>query len=168
MDGDYSYRGATLFVDPGIKGTGWAFFQSIAPSTGPEAYGVLHGKGEEWVSRCHSLSQSFKRLLETFNPKQTVIEFPGLWLSGVSMASASSGDLFKLAYLVGNFGELVTRIPRNTQVPLPVLIAPQKWKGQLPKEVVIRRILAIWPHLKDIKNHEADAVGMGLAAQGGL
>lgn len=87
---------------------------------------------------------------------------PEIWTSGKSMASATRGDLFKLVYLIGQLsignGEFI-----------PFMIAPREWKGQLPKEEVIRRIKKLCPNVGSaIGNHEADAVGMGLALQGVL
>jgi hypothetical protein len=155
-----------LFVDPGLNGTGWAVFLDIGPVVTnaapkpPKRTGVIrHNPADKpWELRAHEIAGRVKDLIEIFEIQKTVIEFPGLWTSGKSMASATTGDLFKLTYLIGAMGLFAET---------PLLISPQEWKGQLPKEIVIARIKKLWPAYQE-KNHEADAVGMGFALQGFL
>jgi hypothetical protein len=47
-----------------------------------------------------------------------------------------------------------------------VLVTPNEWKGNLPKEVVAARCEAQFGFT--VGNHEQDAIGMGLSAQGAL
>jgi Holliday junction resolvasome RuvABC endonuclease subunit len=161
-----------MFVDPGLGGTGWAFFACISRGQGaqpPVATGVIRGGEKEgWQSQCHSIGAMLCAQCLAGKIQTVVLEMPELWTSATSHASATHkaragepADLFKLTYLVGVLAASVV-----SYVGLPVLIAPQTWKGQLPKEVVherIKKALGI-----KYKEHEADAVGMGLAAQGQL
>lgn len=71
-------------------------------------------------------------------------------------------DVLKLAKLVG---EIVARYPRNT------CIAPETWKGQLPKDVCWARVLkCLWPGemriteapLGKLDHNAKDAIGIGL------
>lgn len=92
---------------------------------------------------------------------KVVIEYPGLWAgSAVSMAAASSGDLVKLATMVGILLG-VLRTVDHVGTPEILLPSPQGWKGQLPKEGVemrVRRALGrSWS-----TTHMNDAVGIGL------
>jgi hypothetical protein len=169
-----------LFVDPGFGGTGWAQFVGLdtasAPSTSchPTTSGVLRFKGDKptegegvgsWVSAASKISAAFAGLLTATMPRHVVLETPTLWSgSAVSHASATgkggeTGDLFKLAYLVGQLGYLSEQITGN----LPILVMPHEWKGQLPKELVLKRLAAFGITARD---HEGDAIGMGFAAQG--
>lgn len=155
-----------IFIDPGIAGTGWAYYKKIStigkPPSPPQDHGVFHAKEtSRWESKVESICAYFDGLCSSLNPKIVVLEFPELWVSGKSMTATLKGDLFKNTYLIGGMGE----VARRHNVNLPVLIYPKEWKGQLPKDVVIRRIRRRFPTLKP-KNHEADAIGMGLAAQG--
>ena len=96
-----------------------------------------------------------------------VFEFPELFSGNAkSQASAGRGDLFKLTYLLGGLADRA----REYTGRLPILMTPQEWKGQLPKDIVIKRIeKAFGPeYASQINDHEGDAIGMGLAAQGRL
>jgi hypothetical protein len=171
--------GHVLFVDPGLGGTGWAFFRMIrtlfpktAPPFKPECSGVLKiHKGEyegSWLQHSSCVIAAFRGLLSAYKPQTVVLESPALWSgNAISHASAISGkdgepgDLFKLAYLLGGLGTAVADLTGNQ----PVLVMPYEWKGQLPKEVILERLDSWGIKAKD---HEADAIGMGLAAQGRL
>lgn len=166
-----------LFIDPGITGTGFAFYPTIitsrvrgikltANAEGENLYtGVYRPKGSEaWEGKVADACAWFNGLMGATKPNLVVIELPELWAgSATSLASASSDALFKLTYLVGGFGEVIRRFPNSR---LPLLIKAQDWKGQLPKEVVINRIKAVFTDLEKIRDHEGDAIGMGVAAQG--
>jgi Holliday junction resolvasome RuvABC endonuclease subunit len=148
-----------LYVDPGLGGTGWAVFHGPIPTE----YGVIRGKAKHWTASAHDIADEFATLLRTRKIKEVTIEFPSLWTSGKSMASGVRGDLFKLTYLIGCLGTKTVEITKAT----PVFISPLGWKGQLPKEIVVKRIERQLPGLTGkIPNHAADAIGMGLSAQG--
>lgn len=166
---------AVLFIDPGLKGTGWAFFPRIyrkaAKKTAglPAQSGVLHAKdGGHWIARAEEIRSAFRGVLAAVRPQWVVIEQPMLWLgSATSQASATHakagepGDLFKLAFLVG----LLSGVVRDATNANAVLVMPHEWKGQLAKDHVLERLADFGLKPKD---HEADAMGMGLAAQGVL
>jgi len=80
------------------------------------------------------------------------------------MASAGSGNLFALAALCGAYAARA-----NTVFGVEAeFIRPQEWKGQLPKDVVKRRLIQRWPVLsKTVSEHALDAAGMGLFLQAG-
>jgi hypothetical protein len=150
----------TLFLDPGLGGTGWAIF--LPPESTPVASGVIRGKSSSvWDSKVSEICVEVQALIVSRSVKQVVIEFPSLWASATSMASGTKGDLFKLTYLIGGIAEGV----RQTCMCKPTLISPQSWKGQLPKDVVIGRIRQILPAYP-LRDHEADAIGMGLTTLG--
>ena len=159
-----------VFIDPGLGGTGWAFFESIKTKTikavKPTDSGVFTPKRSAlWESKVSSACSWFDGFCSSVEPSVVVLEFPELWTtSAISIASAEKGDLFKLTYLIGGLGEVARRAGGLS----PVLITPKGWKGQLPKDAVIRRIKRRLPGLPKIRNHEGDAIGMGLAAQGVL
>jgi len=167
-----------LFVDPGLCGTGWAFFEALntrperkTKTSSPKETGVLKIPASKykdgWVQHVQCIAASFRGILAAYKPEWVVLEQPELWASSKSHAATVSkngeaGDIFKLTYLIGAMGLLVHQTIGKT----PVLIFPREWKGQLDKGVVIARIegeIGITP-----RDHEADAVGMGLAAQGRL
>lgn len=165
-------------IDPGLGGTGWAFWARLGhvepgdPALSPKETGVLRPpKGERWQNQCHSLAASVAGMLRGFNAGAVVLEMPEVWAgSATGMASATHSakegepaDLCKLLYLVGVLGAAVF----GSGAGLPILISPKEWKGQLAKDAIARRIMAALPGAS-FRDHEWDAVGMGLAAQGQL
>lgn len=149
----------TLTIDPGLQGTGWAYFRGEGM---PADSGVIRPpKGDDLPHRANAALSSLKRELGQKNIGHVVLEMPGLWSgSAMSQAAAARGDLTSLAYLVG---VLSTVRPRA----IVRLVAPGEWKGQLPKDVVISRIRRAWKYNGDIRDHEADAWGIGLWLQQG-
>ena len=159
-----------LYIDPGLDGTGWSYWETLAVfqhgtsapySTG--SIGRVKGGADMWVSRVHAQCELLvEDLRESVGKIDYIgIEFPGLWAGdAVSYASTSSGDLFKLAFMVGALAECLSR----TYGPTPELFSPQEWKGQLSKTQVNQRIERAIK--KSFPNHVSDAVGMGLAAAG--
>lgn len=159
-----------LFIDPGINGTGWAFFRDMELSY----HGVvrsklkLHGKSA-WISHSSYISVQVKAIATAMSEHEkglmVHIEFPSLWTtSSKSRTSAEKGDLFKLAYLCGCLANAVEQIPSFKKLRL---MSPSQWKGQLPKRVVESRVVKAFPYLPKLRDHEVDAIGMGLAFVGG-
>lgn len=158
-----------MFVDPGIMGTGVAFFPLVTPNAPiphkPTQWTVFKSKQEPWDTKAIEITAQVAGFIAGAEVRHVVLEFPGLFgSSSKSFASASSGDLFKLTYLIGCLGIISGQLTGNK----PILTPVAQWKGQLPKEVVIARIKRVWSDLPEIPNHAADAVGMGLSAQGGM
>jgi hypothetical protein len=92
------------------------------------------------------------------------IEWPGIFSGdATSQAAAAKGDLFKLAAL---FGCLSSRLDQLDCLAIPLPVA--RWKGQMPKDAVRRRIARAYglKRAERFPDHVEDAVGMGLAAQG--
>lgn len=158
-----------LMVDPGIGGTGWAYWLEITRTGDRNASlpflsgSKTPGKGRTGFAAADDLCGWFDGVVDILRPEIVVIEFPELWSSsGLSQGSAAKGDLFKLTYLVGGFGRIVTSRTGKS----PVLVSPAGWKGQLPKKVIDARIkLSLG---EKYGSHESDAVGLGLCLQGAL
>ena len=172
-----SPRGAwarVLTVDPGLRTTGWAFWDEIERGTKdaqvPTATGIItFPKSRDWEECCVSAPTLLQSVLAKHNVKHLVLEFPQLWSgSATSMASGSRGDLFKLCYLVGAFGECFSYHSdlRHLNDHRSIKIEPQEWKGQLTKRTVDRRIARALD--AQYPEHISDAVGIGLAIQGKL
>jgi len=158
-----------LLADPGIGGTGWAYWLEISRTGDRNAtLPFLSGaksprKGRTGFDAAEDMWSWFDGVVDVLRPDTVVMEFPELWSSsGVSQGSAAKGDLFKLTYLIGGFGRIVSKRTGSSLI----LISPADWKGQLPKKVIDARIkLSLG---EKYKNHESDAVGIGLCLQGAL
>lgn len=162
-----------LAVDPGLSGTGWALWTRPTTRRGfaapPDAVGVFTpSKALAWDAKVSAIAMKLDEALaeSEFDPATcdgetlVVVEMPE-WQGSVKRAMTwTTGDMQKLTYLVGYLGGYYAPLYRY----LPVLV--RDWKGQLPKDVVQRRIerklgLDVCQHL-GIKTHAWDAVGVGL------
>ena len=155
-----------LFVDPGLGGTGFAYFDHIVTGgTKPEApkkFDMYSSKITDWEKKSLDVALWFESIFFTLKPNHVILEFPEFWeMSLKSNTAVRGGGLFKLAYLTGTLGMVSFQRTKKE----PTLIAPRDWKGQLPKDSVKRRIQLRFPQLEGIRDHETDAIGMGLSAQ---
>lgn len=114
-----------LFVDPGLNGTGWAFFQRIITFGVksvilPQKTGVISfprsAYKDGWLQHAEMIAAAFRGVVSSLDPKCIVIEQPTLW-AGSAMSHAAvvgkngdPGDLFKLTYLVGFLGCLTHQL----------------------------------------------------------
>ena len=151
-----------MTVDPGLMGTGWHYAALRDRKCLPNLIcgGVLHASGDRcWTSKAYGIAEAFDNMVREFTPVVVVFEIPQIWMSSAkSIASAGRGDLFKLTFLIGCMAHVVYQYRYET-----VMVTPGEWKGQLPKDVVKKRIKAQFG--RSFGDHEADAVGMLLAIQ---
>lgn len=139
-----------ISIDPGIGGTGWAVWTKDWKLI---SFGVLESKGDEF-DKLNYIIKMLKFYCKKYNVKEVYIEYPEVFNQSIAL----SGALTKLAYGVGVIvGAL---LPRKVQ-----LIKVREWKGNLPKDVVMRRIQKILPFAK-ARTHAWDAIGIGLYRQG--
>lgn len=80
--------------------------------------------------------------------------------------AAQAGSVYKLAFLVGYIAHA---FDFECEV---IVTTPMEWKGQLPKDVIQRRVISRLGAAKciglNIRSHAWDAVGLGLWALGRL
>jgi len=166
-----------LCVDPGLGGTGWAFFKTLLTKhkfksntqCPPDVFDVFkpYNKSEnhQWIGKSYEIANYMFNVIAVLRVNWLIIEFPEVWGSSLrSQVSSQKGNLHKLSFLIGMICDAM-RVQGRERVP--ILVTPNEWKGQLSKEAVIRRIELRFPHLKDmVQDHEADAIGIGMAAQG--
>ena len=152
-------------VDPGLGGTGWAYWSELSlpvdAAVPPDDSDVIHPSKGPLEERIADVAHDLMSVTRANNIYRFVVESPMLWPgSPKSQASAERGDLFKLAMVVG---AIIGATPSYMDV---VLVPAHVWKGQMDKRAVharIRRALG-----RKYREHEADAVGIGLAIQGVL
>lgn len=147
-----------MAVDPGLNGTGWAIFLGKKLVD----FGVLTFRQDlPWEERAMMYGASVKSLATYHKVIGIHCEYPAFFESAGGTMVAKKGDLLKLTSLVGLFWGMV--------YPVPFYLVPvAQWKGQLPKEVVNRRIISILgeKQCEKIKTHAWDAVGIGLHVNG--
>ena len=135
--------------------------QNSAEPKPPDWSDVLRPKGT-WEERTDQATDWYEAHCDYWYPAFIVIEKPEVWPSGKSLAGAMSGNLLKLVMFVGGLRQVTRRIAcLEAEI---VLVAPGEWKGQLKKPALKKRIERALG--KPYREHERDAVGMGLAVQG--
>lgn len=150
-----------LCIDPSIVSTGFALFKSN--DLFPAHHGLLRPnvKTALWHERAHWVADILLSSTKFFRPS-VYCEMPQYFQSAVGHAAATLGSLSKLCYLIGAIGHAC----KTAGVPFH-LVPVLDWKGQLPKEVVNRRIQKILKcSEKTFRADEWDAVGIGLWIKG--
>ncbi len=110
----------------------------------------------KWPEYLLDLQDSFVGFLAGVNASVVLIEEPSFHQSVGGQVVARSGSLMKLALLAGALYAVPCPV-RRVWVPVA------SWKGQLPKEVVKRRLSRrlSGSGFQPANSHEWDAVGVG-------
>ena len=148
-----------IAVDPGLRSAGWAVFhgQDIVSA------GIVNPRQEyreeEVVTRAVDVGQQLGDLVHKkfSGVTHAIVEMPVYYGPG----DKNAGSIFKLCVCIGSIAQALNErgvIVETVNVP--------EWKGQLPKEVVIRRIKIIVPDWAikglNLEKDMWDAVGIGL------
>jgi len=144
-----------LSIDPGLEGTGLAIWEGLEANRPLKTMALKFKTKEEYLK---SLNRILSEYMITYVLCEDTILFQG---SARGHASASTGKLFKLSRFIGAIEDLCNRLMIKFE-----LIAPNKWKGQLPKDVACSRIKVLCPFIPDKPHHLIDAVGIGLYRMG--
>lgn len=162
---------ALLAVDPGLQGTGLAFWSSTR-TPAPEWTEVVSDRKGDWLDRSDRIARHVAERLRTetttgrmLGDVRLVCELMEMHGGARAQMMWKSGDLQRTLIFTGM---LIARTSRY--VDKVTLVGPGTWKGQLPKSVVehrLKRYLGgpIWRTL-GIRSHAWDAVGIGLWALG--
>lgn len=155
-----------LSVDPGFGGTGLVYWSGGKPS----AARVVKPSTKEvdLVERAWHIASVTNNFFFTCREMEehtgawqapcVVIEYPEYQEGLRGQVSSQTGGVIKLSFLIG---VLVASFPRHFVIKL---VPVRDWKGQLPKDVVMRRMQHIYGktcRTIDIKSHAWDALGLG-------
>jgi len=141
-----------LSIDPGTKEMGWALWEHN------ELQICGLARGENWIESV--------RALPKFTIEKLTIEDQQIY----RRSPINAHSLLAVARVVG-------AVVAYYGFPKFSLVAPAKWKGQLPKDVCNRRTLSkltaeelkqveVAPCPASLKHNLIDAVGIGLWANG--
>ena len=153
-----------LAIDPGLH-LGWAYFP--AGKTFPSKAGLIkpRTKGKSFFVRLHTTVTQYAVLLKRFSPDDVAIEWPTIHGTAKGHAAAGSGSVIKLAFTVGKLAQVAEAYGSNF-IPVEII----KWKGQLKKPIVIKRLKQILPAklLRRLlpEDDTWDAIGIGLYMRG--
>ena len=119
----------TLFVDPGVTCCGWAVYQGRKLIW----CGLSRTKEKDLAQRARAHVDALSRLSPdlSFDFDRVVIEKPQVYQQ--RFWEGDPGDLIDLAVVVG----AVACAARKCAVSL---VLPKEWKGQVPTEVLERRL----------------------------
>lgn len=168
--------GPFVAIDCGVRKAGLAIWKCPSKDrpTRPTVAMVVHNslcehesKPLRAVALAQLLTRKIKKYVALKSPVTVVIEWPEFRAgNAVGHAAAAKDDLTSMAANVGAIMGILRKPPMRLTYEVPV----STWKGQLPKQVVSKRIeRAIGRH--DCAGNEFvgdawDAVGIGLWALG--
>ena len=144
-----------ISVDPGISGTGvavWDDDKQVPTWVVP----MKHKTKDEYMAHFNKL---FNLKVITHCVCENATYFQGDDRGEVTLRS---GKLIKLAQFIGGIQEVC----RANHVTVE-LVTPQKWKGQLPKRITIKKVMQHWPSVpfnpkKESDSHMFDAIAIGM------
>jgi len=141
-----------IAIDPGTEQAGFALFENGILTRAE----LVREKGSTKEQRAWRAARQLGALCQAHADAELVVEHPQVYLR----SPGDPDDLLALALVVG--GVLTLHEGGD-------LVRPREWKGQVPKKIMVARILkqlsdeeqALCKRVKD--NHNVlDAVGIGL------
>lgn len=158
-----------LTLDPGARDMGHAFWSVLkrgpkVKATMPDSMGTSRlPRGVSWEEAVQHQCNALEALILHHGVQNVVMEFAELWgKSARSQAAATTGNLFKLAFLVGGLYRTASDLVHAS----PVIVLPTEWKGQLSKTATKKRLLrALGIDGLRATEHAIDAVAMGVRIQ---
>lgn len=162
-----------LTIDPGIKGLGYALWPDFGETVvGKDCIEPLitdviiiprkkKARERDWTMKVDWFVNQLRGAMSAFPeyPELAFIEFPEVYNTAKSDMASKKGDLFILAFMAGCLTESLSDYGCKSE-----LVPPSKWKGQMGKKAVHARIMKRLG--VKYREHEADAVGLGLWVQG--
>lgn len=147
-----------MFIDPGLT-TGWACFTDgkyLGESGVLDGRAVIKHEGNTLVVPRYIIN-AFLLVLKEHSPDTVYIEGVDMRGGHGNYASIMRGDLTRLAYMVGALQMQATL--RST-----AYIVSPLWKGNLSKDAMKAQLFLLASPLRmaKIRNHEIDAVAMGV------
>jgi len=150
-----------MSIDPGMRYTGWAYWEDDEL----QDWGLVHmsfPKGLEWQHRAAAMAKKMLAELRYFTPAWIVCEFPQEMGGAGSRGDIAlrSGSVRKLAAYVGMLEGRIAESMPDVQF---IMVEPMTWKGQLPKEITLKRVLRDYPKVagSTVRHDVIDAIGIG-------
>lgn len=145
-------------VDPG-------FNTAVAYWAGDELVSTVIFRAPQGLTTMERLAYLFTKFTEALegddNMETVYIEGVRSFQSARSWASSTRGNLATLAYIVGGYIHICQAFE------LKVAVINPKWKGQLTDHALEQRIKRAGIDLP-LREHEREAIGLGLSVAGRL
>lgn len=150
MNNSYNFVEEVFAIDPSINRCGWC---KMSRDYKILQFGLIKSDSKSgWFMRAQEVAN--KILEKSYKSSDKVLlEIPEHWSNSVGLAARESGSLFKLTFVCGIiYGKL-----QNVE-----LFSPTKWKGQLSKEIVTKRLIEKFGRrIQHAEDHNVfDAIGI--------
>lgn len=154
-------------IDPGIVRSGIAVFEDgrLARAASPKnSLGPREPVLER--ARCMAAQLILAAQVDVTRDDVVLVEWPQVYQRGASRTKGDPNDLLPLAAVAGAVAALVP-------VATIEVVSPARWKGQVPKSVMVERVKTRLSRAEiafaaDISADGWDAVGIGLWKVGRL
>ena len=158
-----------IAIDPGLGGTGWAEWTDGWRPTRCGVFTPSQDTSLTLAERANEIGLALRALICAMGPlrKSTTVflEMPQAMPNSRAGIAAQSGAVYKLTFTTG-------AIAAHLYPATVHEVQPMKWKGQLPKAIINRRVINVLGtetcERLNIRSHAYDAVGLGLWALGRL
>ena len=143
-----------LSIDPSITNLGYCVMTNNFEIIECD---LLKSRKENWDNKCKFMWAELINICHKFFPKIVYLEFPEYWSGSVGYQARESGSVFKLTFLCGGIFALLSEWSDVR------IVTPSKWKGQLSKKIVKKRLKRIYPDFvnEDLDHNVVDAIGIG-------
>jgi hypothetical protein len=133
-----AFAGNLLAIDPSIRSLGWCVHRF---NQTPLAAGLitLGNGGSSYQFRAVRMAHTVAALAMAFLPEVVGVECPNNWFSARGTASKDSEDVQRLYLAVGAILATVSNIKSVKSI---WTVRPDQWKGQTPKDVMVKRAIA--------------------------
>ena len=147
-----------LAVDPGMN-TGWCFMENgeVVASGVKRVPKELKGKDVGEVFVLNSFWEWFSELVKAVEVNTFIIEVDEMYAGSAKSHAFFAKNVGKMERLIGGYMRVWAEDVDNLNI---VMTTARKWKGQLTDDATRTRVELITG--KKYRQHEADAVGMGL------
>lgn len=156
----WSVSHTAISFDPSINRCGVCLWDLKETPPEPFSWDLLKPstmarKDGGWLRKATSITMQVRALTHRFSADLVLIEYPRARPDATSLKASLGGALGKLFVVVGMMAQ--ASISEGAQVKL---VPVEQWKGNVPKEVTIDRVLRDYGIA--VRDHNiADAIGIG-------
>ena len=168
-----------LALDTATYYTGYAYFESgddpLALAGSKMClirYGNMKAKQKQpFDIRCLELCAKIRNFVVEEQCTDCLLEYPEFHAGSRGVSASRGGATLTLAFLCGSVctgwqlhvAEVMKKSRGKVQLPLPQLVRPSKWKGQIPKTISAARCKKKYgvEATKEIEYNYTDAIMMG-------
>lgn len=138
-------------IDPSINRCGWCLMSNDYKTL---QFGLIKSKHKgAWYAHASEIVKELTKKTSKYNADLILLELPAHWSSGRGFIARESGALYKLVFICGMIYDRMDNVR---------MLHPHQWKGQLSKEIVMKRLTDKFKHrVSTAEDHNVyDAIGI--------